>query len=105
MYGRSHLRLTEPLWTDPGLKSGISMRKLIYTLKWKAQAGNEWLNIFQNPNSEDKAVENLLNVCAVINCPSHFTMTQIKTNIIKSSVKIDNDSEGNKIKIKKMKQS
>ena len=26
-------QLVEPLWTDPGLKSGISMRALIYTLK------------------------------------------------------------------------
>ena len=24
-------QLTEPLWTDPGLKSGISLRKLIFT--------------------------------------------------------------------------
>ena len=41
----------EPLWTDPGLKSGISVQDLISTLKKrereekkKAQAGNELLN-------------------------------------------------------------
>ena len=48
-------QLAEPLWTDPGLKSGISVRKLISTLKEKekkkkekkkkVQAGNEWKNI------------------------------------------------------------
>ena len=37
-------QLAEPLWTDPGLKSGISFRDLIYTFK-KAQAGNELSNI------------------------------------------------------------
>ena len=37
-------QLAEPLWTDPGLKSGISVRKLISTKK-KAQAGNELPNI------------------------------------------------------------
>ena len=41
-------QLAEPLWTDPGLKSGISLRELISTLKKKekkAQAGNERMNI------------------------------------------------------------
>ena len=40
-------KLAEPLWTDPGIKSWISVHKLISTLKkqTKAQAGNEWLNI------------------------------------------------------------
>ena len=37
---------TEPLWTDPGIKSAISVRKLISALKKlklkKALAGNEW---------------------------------------------------------------
>ena len=37
--------LAGPLWTDPGLKSGISLRELISTLKKKkAQTGNEWSN-------------------------------------------------------------
>ena len=37
-------QLTEPLWTEPGLKSGISERDLISTLKKKAQAGDELSN-------------------------------------------------------------
>ena len=45
-FGQSS-QLIEPLWTDPGIKSWISVHKLISTLKkqTKAQAGNEWLNI------------------------------------------------------------
>ena len=39
-------QLVEPLWTDLGLKSGISLRGLISTLKnKKAQAANELSNI------------------------------------------------------------
>ena len=38
-------QLTEPLWTDPGLKSGISVHELIFTFKKKMQVGNEWSNI------------------------------------------------------------
>ena len=39
-------QLTEPLWTDPGLKSGIRLRELISTLKRKKkQAQNELSNI------------------------------------------------------------
>ena len=33
-------QLAEPLWTDPGVKSWISVRELISTLNRKAQAGN-----------------------------------------------------------------
>ena len=48
LYRSSHL--AEPLWTDPGLKSGISLWKLFFTSKKKnkkkEQAGNEWSNIF-----------------------------------------------------------
>ena len=40
-------QLAEPLWTDPGLKSRISVCELISTLKKKkkAHAGNKWLSI------------------------------------------------------------
>ena len=44
-----HSRLTvvaEPLWTDSGIKSGISVPDLIPTFKKKLQAGDEWSNIF-----------------------------------------------------------
>ena len=34
-------QLAELLWTDPSLKSGISLRKLIFTLKKKKGAGGE----------------------------------------------------------------
>ena len=34
-------QLVEPLWTDPGLKCGISLRELISTLKKKKSAGGE----------------------------------------------------------------
>ena len=35
-------QLAEPLWTDPGIKSGIDVRELIFTKKKeKAQAGNK----------------------------------------------------------------
>ena len=45
---RSQLsQLAEPLWTDPDLKNGISVHKLISTLKKKkkVQAENELSNI------------------------------------------------------------
>ena len=42
-------QLAEPLWTDPSLKNGISVRELISTSKKKkkaqAGAGYEWSNI------------------------------------------------------------
>ena len=42
-------QLADPLWTDPGLMSGISVRDLTSLKKKKekkkAQAGNELLNI------------------------------------------------------------
>ena len=37
-------QLTEPPWTDPGLKNGISVCKLISTLK-RTLAGNEWSSL------------------------------------------------------------
>ena len=39
-------QLTEPLWTDSGLKSGIDVRELISTLKkTHTQAGHESSNL------------------------------------------------------------
>ena len=39
-------QLAEPLWTDPGLKSAISVRELSSSLKKKkAQVRNEWPNM------------------------------------------------------------
>ena len=53
---RSQLsQLAEPLWTDPGLKKGISLCELISTLKKrKVQAGNKLLNIFQKSSHARK---------------------------------------------------
>ena len=31
-------QLAQPLWTDPGLRSGISVRKLISTFKFKKKS-------------------------------------------------------------------
>ena len=49
-------QLAGPLWTDPGLKSGITVRKLISTLKKKkkAQAGNGWSNILPKSSQARK---------------------------------------------------
>ena len=54
-------QLAEPLWTNPGVKSGISVRKLISDEKKrekkKAQAGNERSNFLPKSSHarEDKA--------------------------------------------------
>ena len=45
----------EPLWTDPGLMSGISVRQLnLHLKKKKAQAGNELPNILPKCSHERK---------------------------------------------------
>ena len=59
-------QLAEPLWTDPGIKSGISVRKLISTLKKKVQAGNELLNIppkFLHTRKKPPQLNNLNDDC------------------------------------------
>ena len=57
-FGHSCLSsFTEPLWTDPGIKSGISVRELISTQKKKKNAGGKW-TVEQSPKilpSEAKA--------------------------------------------------
>ena len=55
-------QLAEPQWTDPGIKSGISVRDLISTSrkekkkegKKKAQAESEWSNILRISSQERK---------------------------------------------------
>ena len=49
-------QLAEPLWTDSGLKSGISVRELISTLKKKKKsAGVEWMvEVSQNPRKREE---------------------------------------------------
>ena len=51
--------LAEPLWTDSGVKGGISVREQISTSKKKekkkkAQAGNEWSNIIPKSSQARK---------------------------------------------------
>ena len=54
---RSQLsQLAEPLWTDPGLKSGIRVRELTATFKRKALAGNELSNILLKSSNARKKV-------------------------------------------------
>ena len=47
-------QLAEPLWTDPGVNSGISLCELISTKKKKVQAGNEWSNIVPKDSQAKK---------------------------------------------------
>ena len=59
-FGHSRLTFAETLWTDPGLKSGISARERISTArkeekKKKAQAGKEWSNILPNSLKRGKS--------------------------------------------------
>ena len=52
-------QLTEPLWTDSGLKSGISVRQLISTLKkqnkTKCSQGMNARTFSQNPHKRGKS--------------------------------------------------
>ena len=59
------LLFAEPLWTDPGLKSGLSVCELISTLKKKrkkAQAGNKLLNILPKSSHASKKATTLFGV-------------------------------------------
>ena len=48
-------QLAEPLWTDPGVKNGISLRELISTLKKKKpQTGNELSDILPKSSHAKK---------------------------------------------------
>ena len=50
-------QLAEPLWTDPGPKSGITVCELISTLKnkyKKRRLGMNCLTFFQNPRTRGK---------------------------------------------------
>ena len=50
-------QLAEPLWTDPGVKSGFSVRELISTHihKKKPQAGNAWSTILPKSSEPEKS--------------------------------------------------
>ena len=69
-------QLTEPLWTDPVRKSGISVRELISTFKNNTKsatattiksgggggglAGNEWSNILPKSSEARKKATNTM---------------------------------------------
>ena len=61
-----HNQLAEPLWTDPGLKGGISVRELISNKKSfkKVQAGNKLSNIPSKSSHVKKKPPPLLNLLA-----------------------------------------
>ena len=73
-------QLAEPHWAGPGIKSGISVRELISTLKKKkAQAGNGWSNILPKIlASEENATTNNQSTTNVVSQRS--TSRQIKNN-------------------------
>ena len=48
-------QLAEPLWTDPGRKSGISLSELISTLKKKHRQGMNCRTFSQNPRTRGRS--------------------------------------------------
>ena len=59
-------QLTEPLWTDPGLKSGIKVGKLISTSKKKSKsAGREWIFEYSPNSSRMRGKGHYHHVCQV----------------------------------------
>ena len=55
----------EPLWTDPGIKSGISVHELLATQKKKkknARAGNEWSNILPKSSQATRKASTLVQI-------------------------------------------
>ena len=52
---RAHTQFAEPQWTGPGLKSGISVRELISTLKKKRRRGMNCRTFAQKPRTRGKS--------------------------------------------------
>ena len=48
-------QLSDPLWTDPGPKSGISLRELISTFKKKRRRGMNSRTFSENPHTRRKS--------------------------------------------------
>ena len=74
-------QLAEPLWTDPGLKSGISVRELISTFKKKAQAGNKLSNSLPKSSHARRK-------------PPHYFMSGKKVQVINTSKLYQSKREG-----------
>ena len=68
-------QLAEPMWTDPGLKSGISMRELISTLnkKKKRRQGMNCRTFSQNPRTRGKSHHHLHTVQVGFTTTVHVT--------------------------------
>ena len=84
-------QLAEPLWTDPGLKSVISVRKLISVKKKKKSADRDWMVEHSHKilASEEEATTNghecFLSECCGWKCFSKSSQVPMKkkgTNII-----------------------
>ena len=61
-------QLADPLWTNPGAKSGISVRKLIFTLrrkKKKTQAGKV-AHSLKSSHARKTAISSLVLFCLVL---------------------------------------
>ena len=73
-------------WTDPGLKSGISLRELVSTLKKKkkAQARNEWSNIFLKFSQARKKPPLSLTIAVIM--LKNFSVSRFKANDRKNVV-------------------
>ena len=62
-------QLAEPLWTNPGVKRGISVRKLISNKKKerkKAQAGNELSNILPGVFARGEKATTCVDISALV---------------------------------------
>ena len=75
-------QLAEPLWTDPGIKSGINVRKKISTVfqKWQKHAGGEWIakhfpKILAREQKANK--EALQQLHLILNCVPYYSPTWV----------------------------
>ena len=79
-------QLTEPLWTDPGPKSGISVRKRISTLKKKKKKRHGWemngQTFSQNHCKRGKSQHHLHHLCIpspVSTCRDMLKVSSLQT--------------------------
>ena len=69
-------QLAKPLWTDSGLKSGITVCTLISTKKKKVQVGNELSNIPpKSSHAREKPSQHITVTCSHITHTNSFTLT------------------------------
>ena len=71
-------QLAEPLWTDPGIKSGISVRELISTLKKKKKKPRRRTNgrtFPQNPRKRAKSHQVNIYIVFPPSSPKSFSLS------------------------------